>query len=128
MNNVTKLGIVAVALVASFLYGKSQAPTKVNTVEVVKEIRDIEIVKQEVTKPDGSKVVTTTTKDKTKLDTRNETKINKPNWKVSGLVGLNTDRKTVYGATIDRRIVGNVFVGAWATTEKTGGISIGLEF
>lgn len=128
MNNLSKISIVLVALVGSFLLGKNQAPTKVNTVEVVKEIRDIEIVKQEVTKPDGSKVVTTTTKDKTKLDTRNETKINKPNWKVSGLVGINSELRTVYGASVDRRIVGNIFVGAWGTTDKTGGISIGLEF
>ncbi len=123
-----KVGIAIVALGGAFALGYNSAPKKADTVETVKENRDVSINTREVIKPDGTIVRTSKTKDKTKIDSKSETTISKPNWKVSGLVGIDSDKRTIYGASVDRRILGNVFVGVWANTAKMGGLSVGMEF
>lgn len=53
----------------------------------------------------------------------------KPNWHLGVQAGLTTSLDGVkYGVRLERRIVGPVFLGGYATTNKEAGISLGLEF
>ena len=104
---------------------------KKEQVEVVK--KDIKIVERVVTRPDGTTEKETITEDKTKTEKEtlesSLTVNKKPDWKVSGLSGLDLSNKSqFYGVQVDRRIIGPVFVGVTATTNKTIGLSVGMEF
>jgi len=52
-----------------------------------------------------------------------EVEAKKPDWLISGRAGILLDeRRPVYGASVDRRIVGPVFVGLWG---QAAGASLG---
>lgn len=105
------------------------------TVQVVKH--DTVTVVKEVTRPDGSKESTTTITDHDVDTTDSSTKTSisqkisneKPQWKASGLAGYNFSKlNPVYGAQIERRIIGPIFVGAWGNTDKAAGVALSIEF
>jgi hypothetical protein len=108
-------------------------------------------VRTRVTKPDGTKTETLTvdrgeqvakaeTTHTTKTADRAETHERKtvterrdPEWRVSGLVGLDvrhilTPGPLVYGAAVEHRLFGPVWVGAWGLTNGTAGLSLGVTF
>lgn len=142
MNNIFKL-ILGLVMVGCLGYGIGRyiQPAKVETkeVEVIKEVikKDIEIVVREVEHPDGTKERTTTTKDKSvetsKKDTKKEmivTENNKSQWKAHALIGADIKdvSRLLYGAQIERRVLGNLSIGAWGLTNQTVGVSVGFEF
>lgn len=103
--------------------------------ETVKEVvrNDIRTIVKEVVRPDGTKETTTETTDKsTKKETSTSETIiaAKKQWMFS--VGANTkfsDRDVlVYDLHVQRRIMGPFFLGAKAGTDKSIGVSIGMEF
>jgi hypothetical protein len=56
------------------------------------------------------------------------------NWHVSALVGAGVSLKPlglgplVYGASVERRVLGPVFVGVWGLSSAAGGITVGAAF
>jgi hypothetical protein len=139
--------LLAILLAFGVGYGSGRyvqpAKVEIKTQEVIKEVEvvkhDTITVTKEIKKPDGTTEIDTTITDKdvettTIADVKKteETITNlKPQWNVRGLVGVssfNFANPMVYGLNIERRIIGPIFVGAWGTTDKSAGLSIGLEF
>lgn len=122
--------IAVVALGVGVGIGVTQAPTKIQEVEKVVEKKNVVTIVKETKKPDGTIEKKTTIKDKssTVKDTAKLIENKRADWKASGLVGISTKGEQVYGISIDRRILGNVFVGVWGHTGATAGISVGMEF
>lgn len=135
--------ILVIAIVVSYAYGRYNTPVKIvtktvietKTVEVVHH--DIQTVIKEVTKPDGTKEVTTTITDKSvdNTDTNqtvDQTKVvsnEKPQWKVNaGFTPHNPALGYFYSATIERRILGPIFLGVQGNTDRNVALTVGLEF
>lgn len=53
-----------------------------------------------------------------------------PSWRIEGQAGWSrlSPAPDLYGLGVSRRIAGTVWLGAWARTDKTAGIGIGLEW
>jgi len=146
MNKVLKMSVIGLLLLGlGVAVGRYLAPGKVEVVkeEVIKEVevvkKDVVYVEKKITRPDGTIEEERRIEDKSETERRRdqesrESKIvqnAKPQWKVSGLVGTKdwTNISTpVYGISVERRIAGPIFVGAWGTTGSNVGISVGLEF
>jgi hypothetical protein len=87
--------------------------------------------------PSGEKDTTTTTTNNTVVDDTTDTKAStstvisnlKPQWKVQALAGLNGNNlgTPVYGADVERRIIGPISAGLYGNTNKEVGLSISLE-
>lgn len=131
-----KLLIAAFILLAiGFGIGRYTVPNNLQEIsKTEKESKTEEtIIVKEETKPDGT-VVKETTKTKKKEDSSKKEDVlivenKKPDWKASALVGYNFDKsKVVYGAMVDRRVLGNIFVGVGATTDKQALLSLSMEF
>src|SRR6185312_5008347 len=76
-----------------------------------------------VVKPDGSKIITEVVTDntrKTEIDKGSTViKTAAPNWHVVGGFGYNYQLQPIYTAAVERRILGPVFVGVQASSEKS---------
>lgn len=78
------------------------------------------------------------TKTKTEKDksSKSETKSNTGRWIVSGMAGYNTNKEfypsvskaSFYGVSVDYRILGPVHIGAFGTTTREVGVTLGLQF
>lgn len=113
----------------------TQIKEVVKTVEIVKH--DTTTITKEVKHPDGTTETDTTVVnhdiDMSHSNTSNTiskvTENLKPQWKATALAGYNfSSFEKVYGAEIDRRIIGPIFVGAWGNSNHTGGLSVSVEF
>lgn len=108
----------------------------------------------EITRPDGTRVVTvdtasaahvdlqlgqTVTADVSRVSTETATRETslvqapaEPRWRVQALVGAEIGGgfalRPVYGAAVSRRLLGPFWVGAWGITAPAGGLSIGAEW
>lgn len=133
-RNVAILVILAVIITAGVTrYYFPQVEYK--NVEVVKEVvkNDIRTIVRTVERPDGTKETTTDTTDRStrRETTKNETIIAaKPQWMVGVGAGTKFDDRglVVYDLQVQRRIVGPFYLGARAATDKSVGVSIGMEF
>lgn len=96
--------------------------------EVIKTVeKHVDRVVTIIKRPDGTyeKVIV----DKSKIVTDEKTKLNaaRPRVGLSALVG--TDFSTpVYGFAVNKEFIGPITLGAWGLTNKTLGVSIGLNF
>lgn len=102
-------------------------------VEVVKEVvkNDIKVVERIIERPDGTKETIKETTDKsTKKETStSETLIaSKNQWMFDIGARANLDRDVYYDLHAQRRILGPFFLGARISTDKTAGVSLGMEF
>jgi hypothetical protein len=56
----------------------------------------------------------------------------RPGWRVSVAAGWDAEalslRPETYGVEVSRRVAGTVWLGAWARTDRTGGVSVAVEF
>ena len=123
--------LAAGLLVVVFFLGRYTAPEKVKEVEVIKEKRDVVEVVREITRPDGTKEKETRREDRTEKSKESlvEVENSKPQWDVDALYGIDSKSKdTIYGLSVQRRILGNIKVGGWATNQNQLGISVGFEF
>lgn len=132
MKNITITAIVA--LLVGFGLGSQLLPSvkeKVVEVQTERVIKDIVTVTKVITRPDGTKEEVTTTTDKTKENKQaSSSKITtKPDWHVSinGSRKLN-DTTLSYGIQVERRILGDVFLGGTVNSRKEVGLSIGVSF
>jgi hypothetical protein len=146
MNKVLKMSLIGLILFAlGAALGRYLAPEKVEVFkeEVIKEVevvkKDVVYVEKKITRPDGTIEEERRIEDKSETErsrdqASRESKIvqsAKPQWKVSGLVEtsyLKKNSSPVYGISVERRIAGPIFVGAWSTTGSNFGVSVGLEF
>lgn len=141
----TVVGLLALAafVLVGYAFGRYVQPARVVT-ETKEIVKTVEVVKHdtttkthEVKHPDGTVETDTTVvnrdTDISGTSSKSESKTivdnTKPQWKVSGLAGYNfSTYEKVYGAEVDRRILGPIFVGAWGNTQHTGGLSVSIEF
>jgi len=156
MTTKTKIitGIVIVA--TAFAFGRYSAPervrTEVKTVEVEKKTetkesntnRHKETTTVTITKPDGSTETTTKTTEDTNLktdsklvddttkssDTTKEVTRGGNKLSIAALSGINYSKpdQLIYGASVSKELIGPITLGAFGLTDKTVGISIGLNF
>lgn len=100
--------------------------------ETTKEIKNIEETVTETKKPDGTIIKETKKIDKSVIveKKKNETITDaKTQYRVSAMAGYNFDKVApVYGALVEKRILGNLSAGVWANTDKVVGASLSLEF
>lgn len=79
------------------------------------------------------------TSDKTETtatSTQTSTKSATADWRASALAGVNYGKVAnqefkdaiIYGASIERRLLGPVYGGAWGNTAKEVGLSLGVQF
>lgn len=101
-------------------------------VETIKEVikNDIRVIERVIERPDGTKETIKETTDKsTKKETStSETLIaSKNQWMFDIGARANLDRNIYYDLQVQRRILGPFFLGAKVSTDKTLGVSIGME-
>lgn len=139
MGNTIKLVIAGLVLLAVGTgIGRYLTPAKVEekVVEKVveKEKKDIHTITRIVERPDGTKETTIEHTDKSTntiaTDKSKELKVDgRPDWKVSVGTGYDFKKKEqLYIGTIERRILGNISVGVFGTTNQQAGINVGIEF
>lgn len=151
MNTWQKALIVLLLCGASFGAGRYLTPDKVIheveekivevTKEVIKQVGKTQTHIIETTWPDGKYVKETfildektvvIEKDKFNEIIKKEREVienSKPQWAVGGSTGLNLDTKRQdYGVQVERRILGNIWGGAYAKTDKDIGVALKMEF
>lgn len=101
--------------------------------ETVKEVvkNDIKVIERTIERPDGTKETTRETIDKSvkKETSTSETLIaSKNQWMFDIGARANIDRDVYYDLQAQRRILGPFFLGARISTDKTAGVSLGMEF
>jgi hypothetical protein len=56
----------------------------------------------------------------------------RPGWRLSAVAGWDAEalslRPELYGVEVSRRVVGTVWLGAWARTDRTGGLVLAMDF
>lgn len=151
--------VAAVAgLVLAFAAGWYTVPTHVETHEAVRVVyrdrevqakaetqvvyrdrtvvvhKDGSVEKRDIEQTSNGRTETKAT-ETTKAAERTASKVSdapKAQWLVGPMVGLGLDLKPVYGAHVERRIVGPVWAGAWGLGGPAGftaaGVSVSLEF
>ncbi len=140
MSNWQKI-LLSILVAAGLGYAGGRYVQPANIVTQIKEItKTVEIVKHDTTTtthetkhPDGTiDTDTTVVNHDIDMSHSNNSKVTesfKPQWKASALAGYNLSTfEKVYGAQVDRRIIGPVFAGIWANTNHSGGLSVSLEF
>lgn len=107
-------------------YSVSQTKTEIREVNHTKTI--IVTVKE----PNGTEKTTTTIDSETKSQTNTSMKIAKSNKTNISLLASNDFSnsliKPVYGLSASRELIGPITVGVFGLTNKTIGISIGINF
>lgn len=82
---------------------------------------------REDTRTETARDTTAETATETERHAKEETRVSEPDWRVGGMVGL-SGVGTVYGGSIERRILGPVWLGAWGLSSGAFGVSVGVEF
>jgi hypothetical protein len=136
----SKYILFVIVIIISYATGRYMSPekikTEVKTVEVEKVVTKVEhkTVKIKENK-DGSKetiIVTdsragSTTNSRSQDKTKELTVRDKIN--VSLLAGNSLPISApIFGASVQKNFIGPITLGAWVLTNKTGGLSVGLNF
>lgn len=129
----TSIIIAIVGILVGFGIGTQLFPSvKEKTVEVEKEVirKDIQTVVKVVTRPDGSREEVTTIVDHSKENKEysNTKTVAKANWHISASANKGLDTDIYYAVQAEKRILGDIFVGGNISTNKTIGVSVGIEF
>lgn len=124
------VGLLLGAGAGTFLFPQ----TKEKIVEVEKEVivKDVVTVTKVITRPDGTKEELVTVTDKTKENKQStSTKtVAKSTWHASVGAKTKIDKLQVdlYTIQIEKRILGDLFLGVTGSTDKTVGLTVGLEW
>lgn len=122
---------IPVAFILGFALSRQFTPTKtvIQEKEVVKEKKVVDYVKVRVKSPDGTVRTETIYKDRSTTDSSKEViksvETKKPEWAFGAYTDLNREK---YALSVDRRIIGNIWVSATANTEKDVFIGVKMEF
>ena len=133
------LGALVIFFVGMFVGGKSVPPkTVTKEVEVVKTVvqKDTKTIIKKVKSPDGTVTTEIVKEDKSNINqntSKNKETIvnNEKQWKATLFTSYEAivrPSEASYAASIERRIVGPVFVGVWGSTQGNGGVSVSVEF
>lgn len=97
--------------------------------DTITKNNDIVTIIKQKKNVDGSSQTDTTIIDKSKESEKLVAVLPKdvPNWFLSAGAGVGQGLKTEYTFSVSRRVLGPVFIGAWGSTEKAGGVSLGIE-
>ena len=126
-STLIKIGGVVLLLAFMFGLGRYTAPAKIEEKQIV--TKETEYITREIVKPDGTVVKETIKKDTATKENQTVVDNKKAGFKVAVIPQYNFDTKqTIYGATIEKRIVGNIFAGIYADTNKTVGVVVSMEF
>lgn len=123
---------IGAAIGAAFIwyaYPRHEVQIKTET-KIVTEYKT-KIVERWRKNPDGSEEHERTEESSGNSETTKskDKKVAKHNWNLGIQAGLTTDMDGLkYGLRVERRIVGPVFAGAYVTTNKEAGVSLGMEF
>lgn len=140
---------IVLLLIVAFFMGRFSAPEKIKieekkiTVEIEKKSeaasKDFVVISTTIEKPDGTKV--TRTKKERKSDTFVTNEIEKKESTslmkevtlrrgvvVSGIASVTFPLSVAYGVMVQKQVLGPINLGAFGLTNKTFGISAGLEF
>jgi len=143
LQKYAKIGLIGLILLAlGYGLGRYIQPAKIETKieQVVKEVEVVKkniVVKERIIKQkDGTEITERTTEDRStettdkKSESSSSTVVTnkKPDWRVNALGALNKDRDITYGLQVERRILGNISAGVYGMTDKTIGLSVGMEF
>lgn len=150
MTNTQK--VLAILLLCGFSYGLGRylTPNHIEYKEVIVEKEVIkEVVKENIKKntqtktvetwhPDGRHTIETYVLNQDTIVIEKELVAEKEikkeiekiidNKKPDWMLGLTYGNRDDYGATIDRRILGPVFLGAYAKSDRDIGVAVKLEF
>jgi len=126
------LVVAALAVSATkYMWPTVQTQVKVEEKEVIK--RDVRTVIKERTKPDGTTEKETVIVDNSKESstrTIEQKTMKKNDWFVAGGVEARSLQfvDPIYRLEVNRRILGDIFVGVSATTDKSVGVQVGFSF
>lgn len=137
------LALVMIAGVGGYFVARYTIPPEVKikekivTKEVEVERKNVQTTTREEIRPDGTKITETVTKDltvstkkaRTKAKAKTLVKNSRPQWRVGvGAVTRLENLQIDYTVSVERRILGPVFVGLQGGTHGYGGLMVGLEF
>lgn len=132
MNSKIVVAALLLGLGGGFMIAKHFYPTtktEIKEVEVIK--KDIVTIVKTITRPDGTKEETSTTTDRsTERNTSTYSKVDKTDrYMVSGLARIQSyGQQPVYGAIAQMRVVGPLWVGLTADTDKQVGAIVSYSF
>lgn len=133
----TKTTIILLITVAAVSAGVTRyffPQVQFRDVEVTKEVvkTDVKTVVRVIERPDGTKETVRETTDKSVKHetTAKEVTVSKKNdWMFDiGARKTLTDKDIYYDLQVQRRILGPFFLGAKVSTDKSVGLSVGMEF
>ncbi len=133
--------VILAAALLGYAGGRYVQPAHVIT-EIKEVVKTVEVVKhdtttttKETTHPDGTKdTETTVVNHDTDISSSVDKKDNKtitlqPQWKAQAQYGYDfSTLRPVYGAGIERRILGPISAGVWGNNNHTAGLSASIEF
>ena len=125
------LVIIAVSVgVTKRLWPTIDSQIKIEEKEVIK--KDVQTIIKEIIRPDGTKETQTVIVDHSKessTKTLEQTITKKNDWYVAaGAETKLSDLVPVYKLEVNRRVLGDIFVGATANTQGTVGLQVGFQF
>lgn len=148
--------VAVVASGAGYYFAPSKVITKTKTVEVVREVevqrevrdtrRDVETETRIRENPDGSRETIIVERERSEEVVRSESERareesatesseklvirEKKAWLVSAGVGVKVDDELnqIFMGAIQRRILGEIYVGGWATTDGKVGVGLTIRF
>lgn len=133
--NKTTLYTAGICLLLGLGLGSQLFPKiEEKTVEIEKEkiVKDVVTVTKIITKPDGTKEEVTVVTDKSKesKEIKNTKIVSKPDWHVSASAKTKSIQMNdlVYSVQVERRILGDIYLGVVGSSDKSAGLSVGFEF
>jgi hypothetical protein len=143
LQKYAKIGLIGLILLAlGYGLGRYIQPAKIET-KIEQVVKEVEVVKKDIVvkeriikQKDGTEITERTTEDRStettdkKSESSSSTVVTnkKPDWRINALGALNKDRDITYGLQVERRILGNISAGVYGMTDKTIGLSVGMEF
>lgn len=132
---------------------RTETKVEVQIREVVKEVvKEAEakvkvVYRTKIIKPDGTQIETVKEKEETRTERESNREEKKDvdktvvartdtlqikefdkGWTALGMVGYSFKGEVIYGAGIQKQIMGPLTVGAWGLSNSTVGVSIGVTF
>lgn len=133
-----KILVYILGALGLFALGRYTAPvstkTEVKVVEVIKEVEKKNEIKRErvIEKPDGTKVTERTTETHTERETdtfkdsqKKESKTTTKQWSIGVYKNIIGDSYTL---TVDRQILGPIYLGVYGRSDSEFGFGIRFEF
>lgn len=113
--------------VLAFQYGKEKAeitkPDQIKKEETTD--KEVQVVTEIIERP-GEKITTIKEVEIVKTVNKLDVKEKKLDWSISMSKSLNKDNEYMF--QVNRRIIGDVFIGAYGTTNSSAGITVGVSF